>query len=370
MTTFNLPDLGEGLPDAEIHEWYVKEGDEIKVDQPIVSMETAKAVVDVPSPYTGKVLKLHGQVGDIIQTGQPLITYALEENAPPLEKTIADSQSVDALSQVELKKSDLSQAISSEPVRAIPAVRALANQLKVDLTQVIGSGADGTITRADVERAAAGIVKPSSSSHAEPLRGSRRIMAQQMEKSHAEVVPVTLNDDANLQRWAPKTDVTLRIIQAVIAACQAEPRLNAYFYGQSIEICSSIHLGMAVDTPDGLYVPVLKDISHRSVDSLRAQLDEFKLKARNQSFSPEDLQGATITLSNFGTIAGRYATPVVVPPTVAIIATGKAKPMPVVMNDTVIACPVMPLSLTFDHRAATGGEAARFLRALIDSLES
>lgn len=364
MTIFNLPDLGEGLPDAEIHQWYVSEGDEVKIDQPLVSMETAKAVVDVPSPFAGLIKTLHGKPGDVIQTGEPLVTYQLEG-----QETISASNSHSDSATAVIEAPPVTTTATTA-VKAMPAVRALAQKLNVDLATVTATGPNGTITADDVNRAAGG------SSHAapvegEPLHGVRRIMAQQMAKAHSEVAAVTLIDDADLHQWPEKTDITVRLIHAVVAACKAEPILNAYFYGQnnSLKLSTEINIGIAVDTPDGLFVPVIKDAANQSNESLRETLNTFKAKAKSHSFSPDDLKHATISLSNFGTIAGKYSSPVVVPPMVAIIGIGKTKPTVVAVNNQAVVHPIMPISLTFDHRVATGGEAARFLAAFIKSLE-
>jgi len=373
MTIFKLPDLGEGLPDAEVREWYVKEGDEVKLDQPMVSMETAKAVVDVPSPQAGRIVKLHGKPGDVIKTGDPLVTYASAEGAVEKVEVREDSGTVVGVietSDVVLKESATGVEVKSfarSTVKAIPAVRALAAKLKVDLTTLTGTGPGNTITADDVNAAASAGAAPIG----EPLQGARRIMATQMAKSHAEIVPVTLIEDADLHQWPQKVDITLRVIAAITAACKAEPVFNAHFYGQtaSRKLISEINLGIAVDTPAGLYVPVIKDVANQTPESLRATLNEFKVKAANKSFSPEDLQNATITLSNFGTIAGRYANPIVVPPMVAIVGIGKTRPTPVAVDNQVAIHPVMPVCVTFDHRAITGGEAARFLDALLKDLQ-
>lgn len=368
MTIFNLPDLGEGLPDAEIHQWYVAEGDEVKLDQPLVAMETAKAVVDVPSPVAGRVAKLHGKPGDIILTGAPLIEFASNNAAVSSNSVETTSHANDTLVTTVAASSNRTPT----QIKAAPAVRMLANKLGIDLNAITGSGPDGAITSDDVNRASASTTgNKATASIGEALHGARRTMAQQMAKSHAEVVPVTLTEYADIHRWREKTDVTLRLIQAVAAACQAEPALNAHFYGAntSRKLWSEINLGIAVDTPAGLYVPVIKNVAEQSPEVLRATLNTFKEKAKAQTFTPADLQDATITLSNFGTIAGLHASPIIVPPTVAIIGIGKSRDMVVADNGQPAVHKVMPISLTFDHRAATGGEAARFLGALVASLE-
>jgi pyruvate dehydrogenase E2 component (dihydrolipoamide acetyltransferase) len=381
MSIFKLPDLGEGLPDAEIREWFVNEGDEVSLDQPLVSMETAKALVDIPSPFAGRVLKCYGKAGDVISTGAPLIEFVLE-NAParPPHATTDTGTVVGTIEATNtlLQESPTGIVIKTQAStqgRATPTIRALANKLGVDLSQLTGTGARGTITADDVTKAA---VLPSSSSPSttptmigEPLHGNRRIMAQQMAKSHREVVPVTLVEDADLHRWPENTDVTIRLIQAIVAASKAESILNAHFHGEtlSMQLWDEVNIGLAVDTKAGLYVPVIKHVDKKSPIEIREALNALKQKALTQSFSPEDLKGATITLSNFGTIAGRYANPIVVPPSVAIIGVGKSRPTVIAKDGKPVIHTIMPISLTFDHRAATGGEAARFLAALIADLE-
>ncbi|MFT3742616.1 MAG: dihydrolipoamide acetyltransferase family protein [Gammaproteobacteria bacterium] len=368
MTTeiFKLPDLGEGLPEAEIREWYVTEGQEVKQDQPLVSMETAKAVVDVPSPHAGKITKLYGKPGEMILTGAPLIAFGDAEMADAGTVVGVMPTSNQILEEPAMGVTQTDRSTSG--IKATPAVKMQASKLKVDLSQLTGSGPGGTITMEDVQRAAA---QQSTPILGEALHGVRRVMAQQMAKSHAEVVPVTLTEDANISQWPKGTDVTLRLLQAIVAACQAEPALNAHFYGQTLsrKLNTQVNIGIAVDTPQGLYVPVIKAAESCSTTQMRETLEQFKIKAKNQTFAPEDLQNTTITLSNFGTIAGRYASPVVVPPTVAIIAVGRSRPTVLAVDNAAVIQMVMPISLTFDHRAATGGEAARFLAAFIRALE-
>jgi 2-oxoisovalerate dehydrogenase E2 component (dihydrolipoyl transacylase) len=385
MTIFKLPDLGEGLPEAEVHEWYVSEGDVVKIDQPLVAMETAKAVVDIPSPVTGRIKKLHGKPGDVIPTGEALIEFITDENKDTgtvvgvIETSDAILMDAPTGVHTQINKTTLS-------VKATPAVRMLAKTLGVDLNTLQGTGPAGSITADDVKKVglqtdnsadspssgAAAQVANLAVDEATTLHGARRSMAQAMSQAHAQVVPVTLMEDADLYRWQDKTDATLRLVRAIVVACQTEPALNAHFYSGTVlsrKIWPEIHLGIAVDTPSGLYVPVIKDAANQSPEALRATINSFKEKAKQQAFLPSDLNNATITLSNFGTIAGRYANPIVIPPTVAIIGIGKTRPTVVALEGKPAVHPVMPISLTFDHRAATGGEAARFMRALIKSLE-
>lgn len=371
MKVFHLPDLGEGLAEAEIREWYVKAGDIVKVDQPIVSMETAKAVVDVPSPYAGKITQLHGQANEIIKTGAPLISFESDE-------VQIDKGSVVGKLESSETKWDESQVIigsaktKSPTVKAMPAARVLANQLNVDLGQVIPTGPQGLITAEDVKRH---LEKSNSTARltgeTETLKGVRRVMAQTMSLSHREVVPVTIVEDVDLTDLPKSADITVHILKAIVAAAKAEPALNAWFDGKTLErkLFNEVHIGLAVDSPEGLFVPVIKNADASSDQALRQTVDDYKKSVATRTVAPGDLQGATITLSNFGMITGRYATPIIVPPAVAILGCGRSRDMVIPRNGQVVIGRMMPLSLTFDHRAVTGGEATRFLGAVIKHLQ-
>ena len=362
MRQFILPDLGEGLEEAEIVTWHVNEGDRVVVDQPLVSLETDKAVVEVPSPWSGRIARLFGGKGDLIKVGAPLVEFA--EGAQGDTGTV-----VGELGQEE--KAARAEAPTPAPARSLqvlPAVRALARKLDVDLNLVQASGPGGTITRADVERAAKSLAEAGP---AEPLRGMRRAMAQRMAAAHAEVVRTTVNDEADIDDWQQREDVTIRIVRAIASACQAEPSLNAWYNAEAGErrLIKRIDIGIAVDTEGGLIVPVLRNVGERDASDLRAGLDRLRADAAARSIPPEELRGATITLSNFGMIGGRFANLIVVPPQVAIVGAGRIDQRVLVHNGQPAARRVLPLSLTFDHRVVTGGEAARFLVALKSDLE-
>jgi pyruvate dehydrogenase E2 component (dihydrolipoamide acetyltransferase) len=196
-------------------------------------------------------------------------------------------------------------------------------------------------------------------------------MAKAMALSHAEVVPVTIYEDADIDLWKSQGDITVRVIRAMIRACHAEPALNSWYDALAIgrRLLKKIDLGMAVDTEDGLFVPVLRDVADRSYNTLRKDVERIKQGIRDRTIPPADLQGATITLSNFGTFAGRYASPIIVPPSVAILATGKIRQAVVPLNGHPVIHWILPLSLSFDHRAVTGGEATRFVGHLVQDLE-
>jgi pyruvate dehydrogenase E2 component (dihydrolipoamide acetyltransferase) len=410
MSTFNLPDLGEGLAEAEIVRWHVKVGDTVKVDEPMVAVETAKAVVEVPSPYTGRITALHGKPGDVVATGAPLVEFELQggkaapaaRDAPaaakkPAPRAADDSGTVvgsmptsdDELVETAVAGSDV--ATPRERVRAAPAVRALAKKMGVDLASVRGTGRGGLITVDDVMTTSGPTSHPAAkvtalksspparstpaapppSGEPEKLRGLRRAMFQSMSLARDNVMNCTLFDDADLHDWRKGEDFTIRILRAIGVAAAAVPGLNAWFdtENQSRRLMSRVDVAMAVDTPEGLLVPVVRDVGKRSPAELRADVDRLKRAARDRTVAPEDLRDFTFMLSNFGMIAGRYATPVVVPPAVAILGAGKLSHDVVAVMGGIEAHLRMPLSLTFDHRCITGGEAARFLAALIQDLE-
>jgi 2-oxoisovalerate dehydrogenase E2 component (dihydrolipoyl transacylase) len=362
MRQFVLPDLGEGLEEAEIVTWYVNEGDHVVTDQPLLSVETDKAVVDIPSPSSGRIAHLCGAKGDIVKVGAPLVEFA--------EGAAQDSGTI--VGDLGSGEHPAATHISSEPLtdrpQAAPAVRALARELGVDLENVERTGPGRTITRADVERAARSV---SQAGRAEPLRGMRRAMAQRMTAAHAQIVPATVTDEADIDDWPTGEDVTIRLVRAIASACKAEPTLNAWYNSATGErrLMARIDLGIAVDTEGGLIVPVLRNVAERSVADLRAGLDRLRADAVARAIPPDELRGATITLSNFGMIGGRFANLIIVPPQAAIIGAGRIFQQAMAHRGQPAVRRVLPLSLTFDHRIVTGGEAARFLVALKSDLE-
>ena len=204
-----------------------------------------------------------------------------------------------------------------------------------------------------------------------PLKGTRRAMAHFMALSHAEVVPTTLMDDVDIDLWGVESRPTPRLIRAIAIASQAEPTLNAWYDGKTMgqRLIPKVDLGLAVDTTDGLFVPVLRDVANRTAECLQADIQEIKEKIKQRTIKPEEMHGATFVLSNVGTMAGRYASPVILPPTVAILAAGRIRSAVVPSSEGPPEVhKMLPLSLTFDHRAVTGGEAARFLSAVMADL--
>ncbi|MGH8645695.1 MAG: dihydrolipoamide acetyltransferase family protein, partial [Gammaproteobacteria bacterium] len=321
MDIFKLPDLGEGLIEAEIVKWLAAQGDEVKADQPLVSVETAKAIVDIPSPQSGRIHKLYGAPGDIIHTGDPLVEFEMDEGKPDKGSVVGEVR----VGREVISDKPLGVGRTSVGAQATPAVRALAHRLDVDLSIVTPSGPDSMITAEDVQRAARVLAEVGPM---EPLRGVRRAMARSMAQAHAEVVAVVLCDDADIDAWARGADITLRLIRALVAGCKQEPSLNAWYDGQHIgrRLLTKIDLGIATDTDEGLFVPVLRDVANRDQADLRRGLDAMKAAVKARKIPPEELRGYSITLSNFGTFGGRYAGPVIVPPTVAIVGAGRIRP--------------------------------------------
>lgn len=366
MSRFVLPDLGEGLKEAEIVEWHVAEGDHVVADQPLLAVETEKAVVEVPSPRAGRISRLLAKLGDRIHVGAPLVEF--EEGPHPDSGTVVGDLKPASNPAPSLPSPTKAPQAGISTVKATPAVRALAATQNVDLSHIHGTGPDGTITRDDVMRA----VAPSArATQGEPLRGVRLSMARNMMQARQAAVPATLFDDADVESWYdPKADVTLRLIRAIAAGCAAEPSLNCWFDEAHMtrEIKAEIDLGVAMDTEAGLIVPVLRDAGRSDATTLRQLLDTLKATVHTRSVAPVQLKGATITLSNFGVIGGRYAALTLLPPQVAIIGAGRIDRRAVSEAQATVFHAQLPLSLTFDHRVVTGGEAARFMNAMIGDL--
>ena len=410
MRRFNLPDLGEGLQEAEIVRWHVAVGDTVSVDQPMVAMETAKAVVEVPSPWDGVITALHGRPGDTIATGAPLVDFQRETGADAVAGATAATDPAAARDAGSMARGGVvghmpetgevmasqtlsgGRAATGRRSRVVPAARELARRLGIDVDALHGSGAAGLVTLDDVLAAQPSGIPPApvlarstsalrpattsssdigSTGELEVLRSLRRAMAQSMTLARDNVMECTVFDDADIEGWRQGSDYTVRLLRAITAGCRAEPGLNAWFDGsaQGRRVFQHIHVGIAVDTPEGLLVPVIRDAAARDAAALRAEVNRLKAGARDRSLPAADLKDFTIMLSNFGVMAGRYATPVVVPPAVAILGAGRISRDVVAVDERIEAHRRIPLSLTFDHRCVTGGEAVRFLAAVIADLQ-
>nr|WP_086938746.1 dihydrolipoamide acetyltransferase family protein [Thaumasiovibrio occultus] len=380
MKTFRLPDLGEGLAEAEIIEWQVAEGDVVDLDQVLLTVETAKALVEVPSPYQGRIAKRYGQVGDMLHIGVKLVDIDVEENAADTAATVVGNVShqaanvdVDGFWLVEASAPNLTtNEIHPEGVNehglieAMPSARRLAQKLGIDLRQTPGSGPNGVIVDADVYNQCQ-YQLPGT----EVLKGARRSMAKAMAESHHHVASVTLTEEVALA-IVHRRDITVAVINAMVHACQQEPALNAWFDEETMTrtMHQQVNIGIAVDSEHGLYVPVLQNADQYRDEEVRTWLKQTVAGIRSRRLGHDQRQLATLTLSNFGAIAGLYATPVITPPQVAIIGIGRLhQQLALDVEGEIYQQDCLPISMTFDHRACTGGEAARFMRALRDYLE-
>jgi pyruvate dehydrogenase E2 component (dihydrolipoamide acetyltransferase) len=359
---FTLPDLGEGLQEAEIVAWHVSAGDHVVADQPLLSVETDKAVVEIPSPRAGHIAELHGAPGDVVMVGAALVDF----EAGPAADTGTVVGEIETAPEVAQAKPIAAPRPPAAPgVKAAPAVRALAGRLGVDLSEVAGSGPDGAVTSADVEAAAG------TPDNWRPLGGVRRAMARNMERAREKVITATITDDADVEAWTPGGDVTMRLIRAMAAGCRAEPALNAWYDNdrRARVLHEHIDIGIAVETEDGLFAPVMRDVGNRDAGDLSGGFEVLKADVRARTVPREELRGQTITLSNFGMFGGRYAALVVVPPQVAILGAGAIRPHVVAVDGAPAVRRMLPLSLSFDHHAVTGAEAARFLAAAVADLD-
>jgi pyruvate dehydrogenase E2 component (dihydrolipoamide acetyltransferase) len=381
---FRLPDVGEGISEAEIVRWLVAEGATVDEDQDIVEIETDKAIVALPSPHSGKIVKLHRKEGDLTKVGEVLVSIEAEDAghaAPRADRgTVVGSLGDEEV--IELPT----------PVKATPAVRALAKQLSIDLTKIRGTGNEGKITREDVERAAARASTEErhdgdSSGPVEriPLRGLRRTIAKRMHEARQRISDVTIWEDADIteldrirskeKEIAAQKGVKLTylpyVIQATIDALRTHPYLNATLDEEREEILLKkfYNIGIAVDTADGLMVFAIKHADQKSSLELAQEISKLAEKARTRKLELSELRGSTFTITNYGVIGATYGTPIINYPEVGILGIGRIQDRVIVDDDAIAIHKIMPLSLAFDHRVVDGVEAARFLNVIIDRLE-
>jgi pyruvate dehydrogenase E2 component (dihydrolipoamide acetyltransferase) len=405
---FRFPDVGEGIHEGEIVRWLVKEGDSVRLDQPLVEVETDKAVVEIPAPRAGTILHMAVGVGEKIHVGEVLVVIgeAGERQSSAASASVSVVGSLD-MATTELPPSpEVAQAAravsSTQPPRvlAIPSVRKLARDLGVELTQITPTGPHGRIRREDVLHAAgqhpmpqappapAPPVTPAALERDqygpieyEPLSALRRTIAQAMVTAATTAVPVTTTDEADITELVALRErsnaaaaehnvhVTLLpfLMKAVVAALRQHPKLNASLdeAQNRLVLKRYYHLGIATDTSEGLIVPVVKDVDQKNMVTLAADLARLTDLARTRRIPLTDLRGGTFTISNYGAIGGIFATPMLHLPEVAILGVGKLLQKPVAHGGEVVIRTILPLSLTFDHRALDGAEAQRFLNALI-----
>lgn len=402
---FRFPDVGEGIAEGELVRWLVNEGDAVAEHQPIVEIETDKAVVTLPTPYGGTIVKLQGKPGEIIPVGTVLavIDETGKKPSAAAPSSRPDKGSVvgrleEAPEEVPVPKAKTGVGrpggVSSAPV-AMPAVRARAKQKGIDLSRIKGTGPGGRITMEDLERAerpaapTAPLKTPGVAATGPveevPLRGIRRASARHVAESASRVAAVSIFDDADVtqleevrQKERPvaesrgfKLTYLPFIIKAMIAGLKEFPYLNASLDEERdvIRLKKYYHMGIAIDTPDGLMVYVIQDADRKSILEIAQQMHQLGEKAEQRKIELSELKGSTVTITNFGVIGGNYGTPIINFPEVAILGLGKIADRPVVKNGQIVVRRVLPLSLTFDHRVIHGAEAARFLNSVITRLE-
>jgi pyruvate dehydrogenase E2 component (dihydrolipoamide acetyltransferase) len=391
MADFKLPDLGEGVTEAEIDRWLVAEGDVVAEDDPLVEVVTDKATAEIPSPFAGKVARIHVGEGEVVPVGTVLVTIGDAAPAPPPPPGGAGRAA----------RPPAAPATPAPPgrpqpgaVKAMPPVRKLARRLGVDIARVPGSGPGGRVLKKDVEAAADG-VRPAEraapptphgdrAERREPLRGVRRRIAENLAAAHRIVPPVTHVEECDVteleatrrmanERSPEGVKLTYLpfIVKAVANALHDYPALNASLDDEAQEIVyhSRYDIGIAVDTPAGLVVPVVRDAGVRSLREIAVDIDRLAAGAKQQTLKAQDLTGATFTVTSPGAFGGLMATPIVFHPQSGILGVHRATERPVVRNGQIVVRRIMNMSITFDHRILDGMTAARFVLDVANLLE-
>lgn len=402
---FKFPDVGEGISEGEIVKWLVKEGDMVKADQVVVQIETDKAVVDIPVPISGKILKLNYKEGDTVQVGASLLEIGGEKDkvspAKPSKETKEPPQKAKIEEKVTTEKKLHSETMrSSDAVLAMPSVRKKAVELGIDLTKVKGTGAGGSVTLKDLNSSANTPEEKENHPPQQtisvkrkydefgyvervPLKGIRKTIAQNMVRSLSEAAQVTSMEDIDVTKlWElrnkekvamEKQGIKLTflpfIIKAIIAALKENPILNSSLESDEIIIKKYFNIGVATETDVGLMVPVIKIADSKTIPKLAKEIEELADKARKRTIDIMDLKGGTFTITNYGSVGGTYGTPVINPGEAAIIGLGRIFDRVVPQGLRIKTIKVLPVSLTFDHRILDGAQAARFLESLKSYLE-
>jgi pyruvate dehydrogenase E2 component (dihydrolipoamide acetyltransferase) len=406
MYVFDLPEVGEGVVEGEIVKWLVKVGDSIIPDQPICEIMTDKATIEIPSPVGGTVVKLHGEEGDVILVETPLIEMQLSNGseAPKQEHSVANPPKK-ATSPLKVEKKAAPQiempaeASTSTKLLASPAVRHLASQKGLSLKGIKGSGKDGRITRSDIESTSAVHsshikappaihvpVAPVGEDQVVKIIGLRRKIAEKMVESVQRAPHFTYVDEVDatelvnlrgrLKEQAKASGVKLTyipfIMKALVSAFRKFPTVNAVMNEKdfSMIIRGEVNIGIATDTPQGLYVPVVKNVEQKSILQLAAEISDLTTRTREGRVQLSELSGGTFTITSVGNIGGRFATPIINNPEVAILGVNQIHDRPMVIDGQILARKMMYLSPSFDHRVIDGAVAARFVSALKEILEN
>src|SRR5690242_20085027 len=396
MPAFLLPDLGEGLTEAEIVTWHVQTGDTVTVDQPIVEVETAKAVVEVPVPFAGRVTALHGQPGDVVAVGEPLLTVDTAESGNVLVGYGTSG------GHRRRHRATRSSGDSSVPPRngrlpvASPLIRQLARSAGLDLATIRGSGRGGLITRQDVDAAinarqagpgavpepAPAVPEPADGVIRIPIRGLRKSVADKLSRSRREIPEATVWVDVdatemlrlraalNADESAPKISLLALLSRFAVLALRRHPELNARIEGDEIVMGPSVHLGFAAQTDRGLLVPVVRDAQAHTLEQLAVAVAERTRRARDGTLGPAELTGGTFTVNNYGVFGVDGSAAIINHPEAAILGIGRIIQRPWVVDGQVVPRQMAELTLAFDHRVCDGGTAGGFLRFIADCAES
>jgi pyruvate dehydrogenase E2 component (dihydrolipoamide acetyltransferase) len=361
---FKLPDLGEGLTEGEIARWLVAEGQQVAEDDPLVEIQTDKTTVEIPSPAAGTVSKILAGEGEVVPVGTVIVVIG---DGAAAERPVQNSGPVEGARE----NREVPPTRPGGRVRATPLVRRVAQELGVDLASVSPSGPGARITEDDV-RVAAGSepagAAPAADERRVPLRGVRRLIAEHMTRAN-EIPSVTWVEECDF------TGIDLQLLVPTVLKVCAEslrehPELNARFEGDALVLFDRYDLGIAIDTDDGLVVPVVRDCDKRSVDELDEEVRRLAEAARTRTLKPAELRGSTFSVTSAGKFAGLFQTPIVNHPEVAILSVGRIAERPVVRDGEVVGRSVGYVSVTFDHRALDGKRAAEFGLEVIERLES
>ncbi len=407
---FRLPDVGEGIHEADIVSYEVHVGDRVKADQVIIKVETDKAVVTLPAPADGKIMEIPRQPGETVKVGDPLIILETESEireGPGTPEKVSGKADQQAVPPLVLIAADAS-ATERKRVLATPHTRHLARELGLDISTITGTGSRGRVTDEDVRnagkktpvpvpkipRTAAVDHEPSTlgfdfekygPTHRVPLKGIRKRIAEVMVRSFSTIPHVSHADEADVsdlfdvvrkqkplsEKRSIRLTPTAFITKAVVSALQKFPEVNSSLDEESGEIVYKdyYHIGIATDTEHGLMVPVIKDADKKTILQISAEIQAMADRARSREIDLEELRGGTFSITNIGSIGGTHATPIVLHPQVAILAVLSARRKPVVKEDQIVVRTMMPLVISFDHRLLDGAMIARFMNHVVELLE-
>jgi pyruvate dehydrogenase E2 component (dihydrolipoamide acetyltransferase) len=364
---FKLPDLGEGVAEGEIARWLVEVGQHVEEDDPLVEINTDKTTVEIPSPASGTVARILVAEGELVPVGTPLVHIGDGEVVAPVSAPAAEEDAA---------RAEKPAAPPSDPVKATPLVRRVAAELGVDLGLLAGTGPGGRVTEEDVRRFSAlstGQTPGRGPERRVPLRGVRRLTAQHLTASHREVPAVTVVEECDFTALAAargERSYLPYLLQAVVGGLREVPELNATLDGEEIVLWERYDLGLAVQTDDGLVVPVIREADTKSLDELEAEARRLADGARAGALKPEELKGSTFTVTSAGKLGGLFATPLVNHPEVGILGLHRIGPRPAVVDGEVVVREIGWLACTFDHRVVDGARASTFLLDVIARLEA